>query len=470
MKTIVSLVLFLILIQVAFVSVSGEEEKVELKCDSPGQVVEAGDTASFSFTIKNNYDATKMFTLRYNAPDVPDWDIKFKDGEKEVYKVLLAKGGSKSLKLDVETTGDTKVGEYVINARVGGRSIRFYIYIAETHRGEKGTLELTIMDKEGNTIENALVSAYKGDKLVDQAMTTSEGKLSMELPKGTYKIKITKDGYKGKEVNDIKIRVKRTTDIGSLSIEKEIYFALVSVKTPLKGVMAGEHPNYEIKIKNIGSRDDTYRLTFQDLPEGWYARYKETAESTEEIAGIFIGSGSEKALYLKIITPYDVEIGDYNFSSVILSSAWSHELDLVLKVRGSYDMGVYPERYRYEVKKGDTVSFDVLVANEGRGGSFSNIVAEASAPGGWDVIVEPGSISSLKPGDKGTFTLDVTPPGDIVASDYKLVLKIECDQLEQEEEFRITVKESSNIAIYGVLIILVVVVGLWYVYKKYGRR
>lgn len=454
------------------VAAEGVEKTIEIRCDFPGQMIEAGDTATFELTLVNN-GKTATYNLRYWAyREAKKWDIKFEDGEKEVYKVLLPEGGSKTVTLVADTTGDTDVGQYPINVDIGDGYISLYVKITKTHKGEKGTLELTVVDKEGENVKGATVSAYKdiGGALVDQMMTTAEGEVSIELPKGTYKVVIEKAGYKSEDKGEVKIRIGRTTDLGIIPLEKELFFADVSVKSPSKTVMVGKNPVYEFEIKNIGKCDDTYRLTLQGLPDRWYSRYKESAAGTEEIAEIFIKSGDAKTLYLEFVPPYNVEIREYNFTSIIESSTRSYEQNLALKLRGSHDMQVYSSRYRYEVNKGDTVSFDVSVSNRGSGGSLTNISAEVSASEGWSADVTPKSVASLKPGDRRTFTIKVVPPADIVASEYKLSVKVKSEQIEKEDEFRVEVKEQSNIAIYGVAILAAVIFGLWYMFRKYGRR
>jgi len=448
------------------------EKRVEIKCDFPAQKIEAGDTATFELTLVNHGD-TATYSLRWWAyREAKKWDMKFKDGDREVYKVMLPTGGTRTVTFEVETPGDAEVGEYPIHVDIGDGHITLYVKITKTHKGEKGTLVLTVVDKDGEKVKGATVSVYKSDTLIGQMMTTAEGEVSIELPEGTYKVVIEKAGYKSEEEKNVKIGIGRTTDLGIIPLEKELFFADVSVKSPSKTVMVGKNPVYEFEIKNVGKCDDTYRLIVQGLPDKWYARYKESAAGTEEISEIFIKSGDAKTLYLEFVPPYNVETGEYNFTSVIESesSTKQYEQNLTLKLRGSYDMYVYSSRYRYEVNKGDTVSFDVSVSNRGSGGSLTNISLEVSAPEGWSADVTPKSVASLKPGDRRTFTIKAVPPADIVASDYKLNVRVKSDQTEKEDEFWVEVKEQSNIAIYGAVILVLVILSLWYMFRKYGRR
>ncbi|MEA1993754.1 MAG: alpha-galactosidase, partial [Euryarchaeota archaeon] len=62
------------------------------------------------------------------------------------------------------------------------------------------------------------------------------------------------------------------------------------------------------------------------------------------------------------------------------------------------------------------------------------------------------------------------PPGDIVPSDYEITAKVTCDQLEKEEEYRITVTKESQTVYYGIAVIVLAVIILFGMIKKYGRR
>ena len=478
-KLVPILTFFLFLLPLFFLSPAAAQEgvvetRVEIRCDFPAQMIEAGDTATFELTLVN-HGKTATYNLRWWAyREAKNWDIKFEDGDKDVYKVLLPEGSTegspKTVTLAVETPGDAKVGESPIHVHIGDGRITLYVKITETHKGEKGTLALTVTDKDGDSIKGATVSVYKWNKFVDYAKTTVEGKIELELGEGEYTAEVVTEGYHAKETEDFKIRIGRTTDIGIISLEQKEFYAEVSSKSPSKTAMVGENPLYQIKIKNSGKADDTYGLDIEGLPLDWYFRYKETEEGKEDISELFIGSGEEKTLYLEFVPPYDVEMGEYNFTSLIQSSTEQYALNLTLKVRGSYEMRLYSRKLSYEVKRGEKASIKLTASNAGKGGTITNIKPEISAPKGWTATIYPKEVTSLNPGDSETFTMKITPPGDITPSDYKVTVKVKSDQLEEEEDFRIIVKESSNVALYGVVIIVIVILALAFMFRKYGRR
>ncbi|NLA31155.1 MAG: hypothetical protein GX880_04965, partial [Methanomicrobiales archaeon] len=301
-------------------------------------------------------------------------------------------------------------------------------------------------------------------------LTTAEGKVSIGAPMGTYTVRVTKPGYRSWEKKDVEIRIGRSTDIGIVALDKENFFAEIRVKSPSRVASVGSNPQYEMTLKNVGRNDDTYTLSIQGLPEQWYARFRESREATEEVSEIYVSSGEEKTLYIDFIPPYSVDVGEYNFTALIGSAARQYEEDLTLRLRGSYSMRTYAKSYRHEINRGDTLTFDVTITNAGVGGALTNVGLNMSAPQGWRASVDPATVASLEPGERATVQVTVIPPADIVAGEYKVISLAKSDQAEGEDEYRIVVKERSYVAILGLLVMAGVAVGLWYVFRKYGRR
>lgn len=165
-----------------------------------------------------------------------------------------------------------------------------------------------------------------------------------------------------------------------------------------------------------------------------------------------------------------MDVGEYNFTAVIGSSARQYEENMTLRLRGSYSMRTYMKSYRHEINRGDTLAFDMTITNAGVGGALTRIGINMSAPEGWRATVDPATVASLEPGERATVHVTVVPPADIVAGEYKVIALTKSDQAEGEDELRIVVKEQSYIALLGLLVMVAVAAGLWYIFRKYGRR
>lgn len=459
------------LLSLALVTVAaGAAVQTDIRCDFPGEVVEAGETAVFDLEITNRGDTGTCLLNYWTYRGTDDWKIRFEDGDREVYRMLIPAGETKTVRLVVETSGRAAVGEYPLRVGIGEGTIWVYVRITKTHSGETGTLEATVVDKDGNVVKGADVGVYDGNTRVEGMLTTAEGKVSIGAPMGTYTVRVSKPGYRSWEKDDVEIRIGQTVDLGIVPLDKENYFAEVLVKTPSRVATVGTNPQYEITVRNIGRNDDTYTLAVPDLPEQWYARFTEISSTTEEVSEIYIPAGEEKTIYLEIIPPYSVDVGDYNFTLVAGSSAREYEENLSLRLRGSYDLRTYTKTYRHEINRGETLNFDITITNAGVGGSLTNIGVNMSAPEGWRASVDPATVASLEPGERATVQVAVVPPADIVAGEYRFIALVRSDQDEQEDEFRVVVNERSYVALLGLLVMAGVAGGLWYIFRKYGRR
>ncbi|MCE5339131.1 MAG: NEW3 domain-containing protein [Methanomicrobiaceae archaeon] len=442
----------------------------EIRCDFPGELIEAGDTAVFDLSVTNRGDTGTCYLNYWAYRGTDGWNIRFEDNDRDVYRMLIPAGGTQPVRLLVETSGHAAVGEYPIRVGIGEGTIWVYVKVTKTHSGEVGTLEATVVDKEGNVVKGADVSVYDGDTRIEGMLTTAEGKVSIGAPMGAYTVRVTKPGYRPWEKEGVEVRIGRTTDLGIVPLDKENFFAEVRVKSPSRVAAIGSNTQYEMTLKNAGRNDDTYGLSVEGLPEQWYARFRESKEATEEVSEIYIPAGEEKTLYLDFIPPYSVGVGEYNFTAMIDSSARQYEEALTLRLRGSYNMRTYTKSYRHDIDRGDTLTFDMTVTNAGVGGALTNIGINMSAPQGWRATVDPASVASLEPGERATVQVTVVPPADIVAGEYKVVAQVKSDQAEGEDEFRVVVKEQSYVAVLGLLVMAGVVAGLWYMFRKYGRR
>ena len=77
-----------------------------------------------------------------------------------------------------------------------------------------------------------------------------------------------------------------------------------------------------------------------------------------------------------------------------------------------------------------------------------------------------------EPNDTGTITATITPSGDAVAGDYLISFSGKAAEsgAEGSVQVRFTVETSPVWAIVGLGIIALILAGLVYVFRTYGRR
>jgi uncharacterized membrane protein len=452
---------------------SSQDTFIRIHCDVPGKVIEAGETVNFDLLVVNagTDSYRKMWTETFDGQRL-DWKMRFMDGPVEVNRLSLQNGGTRNITFVVDTSSDTPVGDYTIRTHIGDGWYWLYITIAKSHAGEKGSLELNVVDKDGEKVKGATIElvSQKSGMVSDRLLSAADGSVSTLVDDGMYTIRISKPGYKPYEKKDLAIKGGITTKAGTIMLEKSLFAADLSVKSPVITTTVGKNPSYDMVIKNIGKSDDTFRLASQDTPEGWYVRFRESPEAGSDVSEIYLKSGDDKALVVEAIPPYGVPVGDYNFSITAESSGTVYSENLSVKIRGNYEMKLYSERYQYDVSKGEALTFPVTVSNSGNAGALTNVHIEVSAPDGWKAEISPKTVASIQHGEKIPVSVRVIPPANIVASEYKITVTVTSDQTEKSDDYHIVVKEQSLIAVFGIAILVIVGGGVFYLFRKYKRR
>lgn len=444
-----------------------------IRCDVPGRIIEAGEVTGFDLVVTNNGPEIyrKLWFETFDGKRL-DWDMHFKDDSGEINRLSLVNGASKNISFIIDTTSDTPPGEYTVRLHIGDGWYWLYLTISKSHAGEKGTLELKVVDTEGEKVKGAIIELVpeKATTCSARLMSAADGSISALVADGKYTMKISKPGYTGFEKKDLDIKGGITTKAGTVMLEKSVFAGDLIVKSPMITTAIGKNPVYTMVIRNIGKSDDTYRLATAGIPDGWYIRFHESGADGADISEIFLKAGDDKTLDVEAIPPYGVQAGDYNFSVSAESSETVYTQNLSVKIRGNYDMRLYVEKYRFDTSKGEPVTFPITIGNGGNAGPLTGVKVDVEAPDGWKAEIVPKTIASIQPDEKYEISVKVIPPANIVASEYKITVKVSSDQTEKSDEFHILIREQSVVPAFGVLVLGLVSGGVYYMFRKYKRR
>ena len=93
---ILILVFFLYPPPVTAEAFSSPETYIIIKCESPGKVIEAGETAEFELSVTNNgQEVNRKLWYESFETEKYDWTVKFLDDTDQVNKISLPQNGSK---------------------------------------------------------------------------------------------------------------------------------------------------------------------------------------------------------------------------------------------------------------------------------------------------------------------------------------------------------------------------------------
>jgi|GEM_PF-4696462 len=233
----------------------------------------------------------------------------------------------------------------------------------------------------------------------------------------------------------------------------------------------GDKIYYQMSIQNLQSQQNNYMLSITGLPANWYYQYAESTTSSDQLAELAVPAQSTKNFVLQILPPNSVNEGEYNFTAVITTpDNVTISEPLSLRLNGGVSMTYNYNQLAYTSGPGQQFTIPIYISNSGNGGALTNVYPDITAPSGWIVSSSPNSTNTIKAGQMQEFTISVQSPGNIAPSDYDVNVVVKSDQAQSSEDFRITIASSSIIPYIGGGIILVIVVGLVLMYRKYGRR
>ncbi|MCD7841003.1 MAG: NEW3 domain-containing protein [Lachnospiraceae bacterium] len=101
---------------------------------------------------------------------------------------------------------------------------------------------------------------------------------------------------------------------------------------------------------------------------------------------------------------------------------------------------------------------------------LTNVTLSSSAPTDWEVSFSESTIDTIEAGASVEVTASVTPCEDSITGDYETDITVSTDETSDTAAFRVSVKTSSTWGFVAIAIIIVLVVILGVIFRKFGRR
>src|SRR5690606_41230170 len=89
---------------------------------------------------------------------------------------------------------------------------------------------------------------------------------------------------------------------------------------------------------------------------------------------------------------------------------------------------------------------------------------------GWEVTFDQETVPEIPPGETAVVTATITPSEQAVAGDYVITFSASSEEADDEIEVRTTVNPSPVWGILGIGLIVLTLVGLAWVFRRFGRR
>ena len=242
-------------------------------------------------------------------------------------------------------------------------------------------------------------------------------------------------------------------------------------------VAAGGSLTFNLTLHNNTPRDTTFTFSSQQ-PDGWQVNALPGGSS--QATSLQVAAASSGSVTVSVASPTTATAGDYKVE-VDTASDGSVQPDPVIlpvTITGTYTVSLTQtsdETLQTSAQPGSGKAYVWVVQNTGSG-PLANLTVSATPPTGWTVTFDAAAIPSLAPGKSQNVTATITPSGNAVAGDYTIAFNVSAPSSASvpgataSQTVRVTVQVGLNWLVVGGAIILLVLVGLSWVFGRFGRR
>jgi uncharacterized repeat protein (TIGR01451 family) len=244
----------------------------------------------------------------------------------------------------------------------------------------------------------------------------------------------------------------------------------ITTNTPtLSGPSNGNFP-FALTLHNDTAQDVTVSATASVTDHADWEVKAEIA-GQQQAASTVVEAGSTTSINVTATPPENAPAGDYKVHVDVKAGEQTIPGDFGVTLTGSYSMTVTTPGQLLSAhgSAGGTTQQDFIVTNTGTA-PITNVKLTATPPTAWDVTFEPATVESIAPGEAATIAATIKPSGDAIAGDYQISFAGASDQADATAAVRFTVETSPIWALVGIGLIAAILVGLFYVFRTYGRR
>jgi uncharacterized repeat protein (TIGR01451 family) len=315
-------------------------------------------------------------------------------------------------------------------------------------------------------VPSSWTATLHGGGFVVSAVQTSgtdatEVRLDIDVPAdatGTTRITVTAEGNGARDSLPLDI-TSETNASGEVKVTSDI----TSQKGP-----SDQTFTFNVNVLNQKDQDLTYSSTAGQIPPGWTVNTSLTGSSQATSATVKAGGTSGVTVTVKAAD--GTEAGTYPVQIVTTVGTEQFTTDLNVEITGSYKVEFAADQVlSARGPAGGVTEQTFTITNTGTA-PVTNLVMSGTPPSGWTVKFDPTSTDSLAPDQSVTVKAQITPSGDAIAGDYNISFKATAKEANVSSDVRFTVETSILGAIIGAALIVAAVGGLYWVFRRYGRR
>ncbi len=241
----------------------------------------------------------------------------------------------------------------------------------------------------------------------------------------------------------------------------------LTTDTPtLKGASDATFP-FSLTLTNDTPEDLPFTATATG-PAGWTV----TAQigSTAQAASVIVKAGSTSTVAVSAKPADGTAAGQYPIAVDVTSGSRTAHADLGVEITGSYKLALSTQtgRLNMNATAGSSTDLTLVLSNTGTA-DVEAAAMSASAPSGWKVTFDPATVT-VPAGQQVSVIAHVVPSSDAIAGDYVTTFKATAPVATASTDVRVTIETSLLWGAVGVILIIIVIVGLFWTFRRFGRR
>ncbi len=355
----------------------------------------------------------------------------------------------------VEIAKDEDVSLDIIFHNKGRKDEDVEVWIAEKPKGWQARIKTYRFTVTGIHVPS------DEDKSLTFEANPEEG-----IKPGEYKFRINARTLDGKFRMSQTVTVKITADEGK---SKEPRGVKLSTSYPVIRGPSDATFEFSLEVDSKLDEDAVFDLLAQG-PQGWDINFKPAYE-TKYISSLRIKSKQSTSVAVEVKPAMGAAAGEYPFNVRISSGDANAQAKLMVVLTGTYglEVGTPSGLLSLDARQGRPANMSFYVRNTGSAKN-SDIKFMTFKPENWKVEFKPEKIDAIEPGDVKQVEVIITPYEDALVGDYSVAVSVEGEKAAKTIELRTTVKASAAWGWIGIGIIVVVIGGLFGLFRWLGRR
>ena len=355
----------------------------------------------------------------------------------------------------VEIAKDEDVSIDVIFHNKGRKHEDVEVWISEKPKGWKARIKTYRY-----TVTGVHVPSNEDKSLTFEA-DPEEG-----IKPGDYQFRINARTSDGKFRMSQAVTVKVSADEGK---SKEPKGVKLTTSYPVIRGPSDAAFEFSLEVDSKLDEDAVFDLLAQG-PQGWDINFKPAYE-TKYISSLRIKSKQSTSVAVEVKPAMGAAAGEYPINVRVSSSDANAEANLTVILTGTYglEVGTTSGLLSLEARGGRPANMSFYVKNTGSATNH-DIKFMTFKPENWKVEFKPEKIDAIEAGDLKQVELIITPYEDALVGDYSVGVNVEGEKAAKTIEFRTTVKASAAWGWIGIGIIVVVIGGLFGLFRWLGRR